>query len=258
METGLRRAVELQEFYLQFQPQIELETGRVAGAEVLLRWHTEQWGDISPAIFVPVLEDTGLINMVGEWVLKQTCEAFMANRHNLPDDFLMAVNLSGRQFKGNLLVSFMRDLLDKTGMPAKNLELEITESLLMENTEQAVETLRELSQLGITLAIDDFGTGYSSLSYLKQFPLNVLKIDRTFVSDVTDNSDDAAMVNAILAMSKSLALQVVAEGVETAEQLAFLQKSHCKRAQGFYFSKAINLNELMEYIKQADQSQRAM
>lgn len=258
METGLRRAVELQEFYLQFQPQIELETGRVAGAEVLLRWHTEQWGDISPAIFVPVLEDTGLINMVGEWVLKQTCEAFMANRHNLPDDFLMAVNLSGRQFKGNLLVSFIRDLLDKTEMPAKNLELEITESLLMENTEQAVETLRELSQLGITLAIDDFGTGYSSLSYLKQFPLNVLKIDRTFVSDVTDNSDDAAIVNAILAMSKSLALQVVAEGVETAEQLAFLQKSHCKRAQGFYFSKAINLNELMEYIKQADQSQRAM
>ncbi|MDO8827418.1 EAL domain-containing protein [Methylophaga sp.] len=258
METGLRRAVELQEFYLQFQPQIELETGRVAGAEVLLRWHTEQWGDISPAIFVPVLEDTGLINMVGEWVLKQTCEAFMANRHNLPDDFLMAVNLSGRQFKGNLLVHFIRDLLDKTGMPAKNLELEITESLLMENTEQAVETLRELSLLGITLAIDDFGTGYSSLSYLKQFPLNVLKIDRTFVRDVTEDSDDAAIVNAILAMSNSLALEVVAEGVETAEQLAFLQKSRCNRAQGFYFSKAINLNELMEYIKQADQDRWAM
>ncbi|MCB2427416.1 EAL domain-containing protein [Methylophaga pinxianii] len=258
METALRRAVELQEFYLQFQPQIELETGRVAGAEVLLRWHTEQWGDVSPAIFVPVLEDTGLINTVGEWVLKKTCEAFMANHAALPDDFLMAVNLSGRQFKGNFLVNFIRELLEKSGMPAKNLELEITESLLMENTEQAVQTLGELSLLGITLAIDDFGTGYSSLSYLKQFPLNVLKIDRTFVRDVTEDNDDAAIVNAILAMSNSLALQVVAEGVETAEQLAFLQKSQCKRAQGFYFSKAINLNELMEYIKRTDQGVRAV
>ena len=258
METALRRAVELQEFYLQFQPQIELETGRVAGAEVLLRWHTEQWGDVSPAIFVPVLEDTGLINTLGEWVLKKTCEAFMANHAALPDDFLMAVNLSGRQFKGNFLVNFIRELLEKSGMPAKNLELEITESLLMENTEQAVQTLGELSLLGITLAIDDFGTGYSSLSYLKQFPLNVLKIDRTFVRDVTEDNDDAAIVNAILAMSNSLALQVVAEGVETAEQLAFLQKSQCKRAQGFYFSKAINLNELMEYIKRTDQGVRAV
>lgn len=258
METSLRRAVELQEFYLQFQPQIDLETGRVAGAEVLLRWHTEQWGDVSPAIFVPVLEDTGLINTVGEWVLKKTCEAFMANRNYLPDDFLIAVNLSGRQFKGNLLINFVRNLLEQTGMPAKNLELEITESLLMENTEQAVQTLRELSLLGITLAIDDFGTGYSSLSYLKQFPLNVLKIDRTFVRDVTEDSDDAAIVNAILAMSKSLALEVVAEGVETAEQLAFLRKSQCKRAQGFYFSKAINLDELMDYIKATDQNVRAV
>jgi EAL domain-containing protein (putative c-di-GMP-specific phosphodiesterase class I) len=128
----------------------------------------------------------------------------------------------------------------------------------MENTEQAVQTLRELSLLGITLAIDDFGTGYSSLSYLKQFPLNVLKIDRTFVRDVTEDSDDAAIVNAILAMSNSLALEVVAEGVETAEQLAFLRKSQCKRAQGFYFSKAIDLNDLMDYIKQTDQDVRAV
>lgn len=258
METALRRAVDLQEFYLQFQPQIDLETGRVAGAEVLLRWHTEQWGDVSPAIFVPVLEDTGLIGTVGEWVLKTTCEAFLTHRDVLPKDFLMAVNLSGRQFKGNSLINFIRSLLTQTGMPARNLELEITESLLMENTEQAIQTLRELSMLGITLAIDDFGTGYSSLSYLKQFPLNVLKIDRTFVRDVTDDSDDAAIVNAILAMSNSLSLQVVAEGVETAEQLAFLRKSQCTRAQGFYFSKAINLDDLMEYIKQTDQTSRAV
>lgn len=258
METSLRRAVELQEFYLQFQPQIELGSGRVIGAEVLLRWHTEQWGDISPALFVPVLEDTGLIGAVGEWVLTKTSEAFMANRDYLPEDFLMAVNLSGRQFKGNSLVNFIRNLLQSSGMPARNLELEITESLLMENTEQAIATLRALSALGITLAIDDFGTGYSSLSYLKLFPLNVLKIDRTFVRDITDDSDDAAIVNAILAMSSSLELQVVAEGVETAEQLNFLRHNHCARAQGYYFSKALDLPDLMAYIRQVSQKLRAV
>ena len=258
METSLRRAVELQEFYLQFQPQIELASGRVIGAEVLLRWHTEQWGDISPALFIPVLEDTGLIGAVGEWVLTKTSEAFMANRDELPEDFLMAVNLSGRQFKGNSLVNFIRNLLQSSGMPARNLELEITESLLMENTEQAIATLRALSELGITLAIDDFGTGYSSLSYLKLFPLNVLKIDRTFVRDITDDSDDAAIVNAILAMSSSLELQVVAEGVETAEQLNFLRHNHCDRAQGYYFSKALDLADLMAYIRRVSQRLRAV
>ena len=257
LETSLRRAVEQQEFYLQYQPQIELSTGRVMGAEVLLRWHTEQWGDVSPARFVPVLEDTGLIGAVGEWVLRETCTVFMANRNVLSDDFVMAVNLSGRQFKGSRLVSYIRQLLAETQMPASNLELEITESLLMDNTDSAIDTLRDLSSLGITLAIDDFGTGYSSLSYLKQFPLNVLKVDRAFVRDLTIDKDDAAIVGAIMAMASSLGLQVVAEGVETAEQLAYLEQKNCQRAQGFYFSKALDLDDLMAYLRQRENVRRA-
>lgn len=257
LETSLRRAVEQSEFYLQYQPQIELSSGRVMGAEVLLRWHTEQWGDVSPARFVPVLEDTGLIGVVGEWVLRETCTVFMANHSQLPDDFVMAVNLSGRQFKGSRLVSYIRHLLAETGMPAGNLELEITESLLMDNTDSAIDTLRDLSSMGITLAIDDFGTGYSSLSYLKQFPLNVLKVDRAFVRDLTIDKDDAAIVGAIMAMADSLGLQVVAEGVETAEQLAFLEQKHCQRAQGFYFSKSLDLDDLMAFLRQRDNALRA-
>ena len=257
LETSLRRAVEQKEFYLQFQPQIELDSGRVVGAEVLLRWHTEQWGDVSPARFVPVLEDTGLIGVVGEWVLRETCAVFMTNRSLLPDDFVMAVNLSGRQFKGSRLVSYIRHLLVETEMPAGNLELEITESLLMDNTDSAIDTLRDLSSLGITLAVDDFGTGYSSLSYLKQFPLNVLKVDRAFVRDLTIDKDDAAIVGAIMALAESLGLQVVAEGVETAEQLAFLEQKHCQRAQGFYFSKALDLDDLMAYMRQRENALRA-
>lgn len=255
METSLRRAVEQNEFYLQFQPQIDLRSGDVVGAEVLLRWNTEQWGNVSPARFVPLLEDTGLISVVGEWVLSQTCQVFMQHQALLPEGFVMAVNLSSRQFRGNRLSRFVQEVLQQTGMPANSLELEITESLLMENTDLAIDTLRELSSLGVTLAIDDFGTGYSSLSYLKQFPLNVLKVDRAFVRDVNDDRDDAAIVSAIIAMAESLGLQVVAEGVETAQQLAFLQQKNCQRAQGFFFSKALDIEALMQFIldkKQAD------
>lgn len=250
METSLRRAVEHNEFYLHYQPQINLDTGAISGVEVLLRWHTEAWGDVSPARFVPILEDTGLIGVVGEQVLKQSCETFMMLRDRLPEDFVIAVNLSGRQFKGGMLSRYIRNLLTQTGMPASNLELEITESILMENTELAVNTLIELSEMGVTLAIDDFGTGYSSLSYLKQFPLNVLKIDRTFVRDVTDDKDDAAIVDAIMAMSNSLELRVVAEGVETEAQLKFLKQHDCHCAQGYYFSRPLDLDNLIAFIEQ--------
>lgn len=249
METSLRRAVEQNEFYLNFQPQISMQIGEVIGCEVLLRWHTEQWGDVSPARFVPILEDTGLIGIVGEWVLRESCTAFMSIREHLSDDFVMAVNLSGRQFRGGNLASEVSRVLNDTGMPAGNLELEITESLLMADTNLAIGTLRELSYLGVTLAIDDFGTGYSSLSYLKQFPLNVLKIDRSFVNDVTIDNDDAAIVEAIMAMAERLGLKIVAEGVETAAQLQYLQRKHCHRAQGFYFSRPLALPDFVSYLQ---------
>ena len=249
METSLRRAVENNELFLHFQPQIDLQTGKIVGAEALLRWYSEQWGNVSPVQFVPILEDTGLIATVGEQVLRQACQAYMSIKEIVSPDFLMAVNLSGRQFRGGQLTSFVEHLLEELAMSASNLELEITESILMTDSDLAITGLRELAELGITLAIDDFGTGYSSLSYLKQFPLHVLKIDRSFVRDVTEDADDAAIVDAILAMSKRLQLDVVAEGVETSGQLAFLQEHGCQRVQGYYFSKPLILEDLVEFIQ---------
>jgi diguanylate cyclase (GGDEF)-like protein/PAS domain S-box-containing protein len=241
METSLRRAVEQKDFYLNFQPQIEINTNKIVGAEVLLRWHSPQWGEVSPAEFIPILEDTGLIGIVGEQVLLDACQSYMSIRDKLEPDFKIAVNLSGRQFKGAApLAVYVHNVLEKTGMSANNLELEITESILMEDTQLAIRTLTDLSELGATLAVDDFGTGYSSLSYLKQFPINVLKIDKSFIDDVTGNGDDAAIVDAILAMSGHLNLDVVAEGIETIEQLEFLQQRQCQRGQGYYFSRPLN------------------
>jgi EAL domain-containing protein (putative c-di-GMP-specific phosphodiesterase class I) len=187
------------------------------------------------------MEDTGLIGIVGEQVLLDACQSYMSIRDKLEPDFKIAVNLSGRQFKGAApLAVYVHNVLEKTGMSANNLELEITESILMEDTQLAIRTLTDLSELGATLAVDDFGTGYSSLSYLKQFPINVLKIDKSFIDDVTGNGDDAAIVDAILAMSGHLNLDVVAEGIETIEQLEFLQQRQCQRGQGYYFSRPLN------------------
>jgi EAL domain-containing protein (putative c-di-GMP-specific phosphodiesterase class I) len=248
METSLRRALELNEFELNYQPQINLETKQLAGTEALLRWSNPQWGVVSPAKFVPILEEIGLISDVGELVLRKACDTFMALRYQLPSDFKMAVNLSGRQFHGGQLPALVRQTLSETGMPVENLELEITESILMDDTALAITTLNELSDMGVTLAIDDFGTGYSSLSYLKQFPLNVLKIDRSFVRDVNVDEDDAAIVDAILAMSKRLKLEVIAEGVETAEQLAFLEQNECQRVQGYFFSRPLSFEQFKQYL----------
>lgn len=250
METSLRRAVEQQDFYLHFQPQFDISTNKIMGAEALLRWNSEQWGEVSPAEFIPILEDTGLIGKVGQQVLSQACEAYMSLRDKLDPDFRMAVNLSGRQFKGTApLAVYVRNVLAQTGMSAKNLELEITESILMEDTDLAIRTLRDLNDLGITIAVDDFGTGYSSLSYLKQFPLNVLKIDKSFIDDVTKEGDDAAIVDAILAMSGHLNLEVVAEGIEMQEQLVFLQQRKCHRGQGYYFSRPLHFEAFENLIE---------
>ena len=250
MEAALRKAAENDEFYLHFQPQIDLESDRIVGAEALLRWNSETFGNVSPAVFVPILEETGLISAVGEFVLRKSCEAYLQIRHEVTEEFVVAVNLSGRQFKGGQLATLVKDLLDELDMPSKNLELEITESMLMEDTQLAIKTLRDLSDLGIMLAVDDFGTGYSSLAYLKQFPLDVLKIDRSFVSDVTVDDDDAAIVDAILAISRRLKLDVVAEGIETVEQLSFLQSHGCQRGQGFHFSRPLDLDRLIDFLHQ--------
>ncbi|MCL4139863.1 UNVERIFIED_CONTAM: hypothetical protein GTU68_053534 [Idotea baltica] len=249
METALRRAVEQQDFYLHFQPQVDIITNEIIGAEALLRWHSDTWGDVSPVEFIPILEDTGLIGIVGELVLLKACEAYSALSDKLSADFKIAVNLSGRQFKGVApLAVYVAKVLEQTGMSAANLELEITETVLMDNTDLAIRTLTDLSALGVTLAVDDFGTGYSSLSYLKRFPLNVLKIDKSFIDDVTQEGDDAAIVDAILAMSKHLQLDVVAEGIETADQLAFLQQRQCSRGQGYFISRPLNIDAFEAFV----------
>ena len=257
METELRKAIEQEKFELHFQPQVDINTRQLLGAEVLLRWHSDKWGDVPPTEFIPILEDTGLIGVVGEMVIQDGCRAYMKLKDKLRPDFKIAVNLSGRQFHGTPLSVFVKNTLDAEGMSAENLELEITESILMEDTELAIRTLSELTKLGVTLAIDDFGTGYSSLSYLKKFPLNVLKIDKSFVDDVTHDADDAAIIDAVLAMSHHLQLDVVAEGIETEEQLEFLQKHHCQRGQGYYFSKPLSFIDFAilvdRYIEQEKQ-----
>jgi diguanylate cyclase (GGDEF)-like protein/PAS domain S-box-containing protein len=251
MESALRKATENDEFYLHFQPQIDLASGKIVGAEALLRWSNDTFGNVSPAEFVPILEESGLITEVGEQVLRKSCQAYKRIEKEVTDDFVIAVNLSGRQFKGGNLANFVKQTLQEFDMAPHNLELEITESILMEDTQLAIKTLRELSEQGVYLAVDDFGTGYSSLAYLKQFPLNVLKIDRSFVSDVTIDDDDAAIVDAILAMSRRLNLDVVAEGIENTEHLAFLQSHGCQRGQGFHFSKPLDIVRLIEFIHQS-------
>jgi len=250
MQTSLRRAVEKNEFYLNFQPQIDIQTGKITGAEALLRWNSDKWGNVSPAEFVPILEDIGLIVTIGELVLEKACDAFLSLKEVLEPDFRIAVNLSGRQFKGGQLALFVQKLLYDKNMDPKNLELEITETVLMDDTELAITTLNQLSDMKIALAIDDFGTGYSSLSYLKKFPLNILKIDRSFINDITTDEDDAAIVDAILAMSRRLNLSVVAEGVETEEQLSFLQEHDCQTVQGYIFSKPLALDAFSDFVKQ--------
>jgi len=239
LETELRGALERREFEVHYQPRVALATGAVSGFEALLRWRHPLQGLLGPAEFIPVLEDTGLIVAVGEWVLRTACEQIREWQSLGIDSPPIAVNLSARQFHQRDLDSVVARIIVETGVPAAKLELELTESLLMREPEEAARTLRHLEHMGIRLAIDDFGTGYSSLSYLKRFPIAALKIDRTFVSDVTTNPGDAAITLAIVNLAHSLGMKVVAEGVETAEQLDFLKTNGCDEVQGYLFSPAV-------------------
>ena len=239
LETELRGALERREFEVHYQPRVALATGAVSGFEALLRWRHPLQGLLGPAEFIPVLEDTGLIVAVGEWVLRTACEQIREWQSLGIDSPPIAVNLSARQFHQRDLDSVVARIIVETGVPAAKLELELTESLLMREPEEAARTLRHLEHMGIRLAIDDFGTGYSSLSYLKRFPIAALKIDRTFVSDVTTNPGDAAITLAIVNLAHSLGMKVVAEGVETAEQLDFLKTNGCDEIQGYLFSPAV-------------------
>ncbi len=249
LETKLRHALERNEFVLYYQPKINLHEGVLSGFEALLRWLPQNSEMVSPVKFIPILESTGLIVEVGEWVLRQACLQAKEWQKICTKQFRMAVNLSARQFKHAGLAEMVARVLSETGLDAEWLELEITESMLMEDTEHTFMVLRQLQDMGIHLSIDDFGTGYSSLAYLKRMPINSLKIDRSFVKDITTDSSDAAVVQTIIAMAHNLNLTVVAEGTETAEQVSFLRYQQCDETQGFYFSRPLPADELREMLQ---------
>jgi diguanylate cyclase (GGDEF)-like protein len=235
-ETNLRRALERGEFIVHYQPLMNLSTGQVDGAEALLRWPQQDNRLVSPVEFIPIAEETGLIVPLGEWVLLEACAQAQAWQALHPG-LRIAVNLSARQFRQKNLIGMIEQALGESRLDPSRLELELTEGMLMHNVEEATRILARLDEIGVRLAIDDFGTGYSSLSYLKRFPIHTLKIDRSFVRDISTDPDDAAIVTAIVAMARSLNLKVTAEGVETEEQAAFLRSLTCDQAQGFHFGR---------------------
>lgn len=237
MDTNLRRALERDEFRLHYQTQIDLGTSRIIGVEALIRWAHPDLGMISPAEFIPIAEETGLIVPIGEWVLREACNQMKQWHDEGMVHLRIAVNLSSRQLKEDNFVETVLKIVEETGINPKLLELELTESMLMDVESSVIDKLYALRSAGISLAIDDFGTGYSSMSYLKTFPINCIKIDRSFVSDLPQNLEDAAITKAIIAMAKALKMQVIAEGIENLEQGHFLRDNGCDMSQGYYYSK---------------------
>jgi diguanylate cyclase (GGDEF)-like protein/PAS domain S-box-containing protein len=248
LENQLRWALEREEFRVYYQPQVNIDTGQITGMEALVRWQHPEMGLIAPAEFVPLAEDTGLIALIGEWVLKTACAQTKSWQDCGFKNLRVAVNLSPRQFQQPDLVLIIERMLAETGFDASCLELEVTESSVMKNAETAISTLGELKAMGIKISIDDFGSGYSSLSYLKHLPINVLKIDQSFVRDMTSDPKDAAIVMAIIQLAHSLQLQVIAEGVESEEQLRFLRLLRCDAMQGFLFCRPLAVAAFEQFL----------
>jgi diguanylate cyclase (GGDEF)-like protein len=264
LETGLRHALERGEFLLHYQPKVDIASGRITGMEALLRWMRPEAdrgeckaGMVSPADFIPLAEETGLIVPIGAWVLKTACERNRAWQRQGMSPLRVAVNLSARQFVQANLVSDVARVLDASGLAPGSLELEITESMVMDNPERAMQTLRQLKSMGIALAIDDFGTGYSSLAYLKRFPIDNIKIDRSFIKDIPGNNDDATITRTIIDLTHNLRLKAVAEGVETVEQLDFLREHGCDEMQGYYFSRPLAEDAFLTLV-QAQENKAAI
>ncbi|MNS38763.1 Phytochrome-like protein cph2 [compost metagenome] len=243
LENDLRKGIERQEFFLEFQPQIHLDTGKIVGMEALVRWNHPHRGLISPAEFIPLAEESGLIVPLGDWVLRTACIQNKNWQIQGYEPICISVNLSMRQFRQSHLSEHIGDLLAEIGLDPKYLELEITESMTFDK-ETAFDQLRRLKELGVHISIDDFGTGYSSLHYLKSLPIDRLKIDRSFVKEVMENNNDAAIVSTITSMAHHLKLKVTAEGVESQEQLEFLKLQRCHEGQGYLFSKPVGAQDI--------------
>jgi EAL domain-containing protein (putative c-di-GMP-specific phosphodiesterase class I) len=249
LETNLRKALEREEFVLYYQPKIDLRTGKITGVEALLRWAQPDLGILPPTQFIPLAEETGLIVPIGRWVLRTACEQHMAWQSDGLPPICMAVNLSPRQFQYEHLLRDIDETLAATGIPPELLELEITESMVMQNVERAIDLLTQIKKRGVRLAMDDFGTGYSSMALIKRFPIDILKIDRSFIRDLPNDADDKAIADAIIGLGKALGLTVVAEGVETIEQEAFLRDHACDEMQGYLFSRPVSAESIPALLR---------
>lgn len=252
LETALHQAIEKREFVLYYQPKVDLISLRIIGMEALIRWQKEDGSIVSPQEFIPLAEESGLILPIGEWVLQQACEDAYQLAKQFDYPFGMAVNLSPRQFRDADILALVERALQQSDLPAERLELEITETAIMSDTNYTITMMQQLVERGISLSIDDFGTGYSSLAYLKKFPVNTLKIDRTFVADLEQNNNDAAIVSAICSMAHQLDLKLVAEGIETPAQRDFLRQSQCHYGQGYLFSRPLPLASLQKRLNETD------
>jgi EAL domain-containing protein (putative c-di-GMP-specific phosphodiesterase class I) len=249
LESRLHRAIERDEIQVFYQPQVHLVTGRITGLEALARWKDPEKGIVSPATFIPLAEETGLIVPIGEIVLKKACNQLRAWHQAGHSSLTMSVNLSAVQFRQPELASLVNTVLTKESLDPGHLDLELTETSIMQDAETALQTLTKLKSMGISISIDDFGTGYSSLIYLRRFPIDMLKIDRAFTHDMASSEDAKAIVAAILAMAEALKLTVIAEGVETQEQIALLIKQKCYLAQGFFYSKPVPAEEVTALLE---------
>lgn len=248
--NALRHALERNELHLHYQPQISTYNGNIIGAEALLRWNHPEFGMISPAEFIPIAEDSGQIIQIGEWVLRTAVRQMKEWKDSGLDSMIIAVNLSAVQFQQKNLIELVTAILDEAQLPHEYLELELTEAITMNDPQSAIDIMNKLHEHGIRMSIDDFGTGYSSLSYLKQFKVYKLKIDQSFIRNIANDAEDQAIVKAIIDMAKSLGMQTIAEGVETAEQLAFLRQHKCNEIQGYYYSKPIPADQFSQFFKE--------
>jgi EAL domain-containing protein (putative c-di-GMP-specific phosphodiesterase class I) len=250
LEYELRHALERDEFRLQYQPQVDIQQGRIVGIEALIRWQHPERGMVPPDQFISIAEETGLILPIGEWVLQQACSQMRDLLVAGLPAISLSVNLSVRQLREADLVDKVRQALRQSDLDAPMLDLEITESMLMSDVDRVMQTLNQLSELGVNISVDDFGTGHSSLAYLKQFPISTLKIDRSFIRDIPEDKDDVSITIAIINMARGLGLNTVAEGVEIKEQLDFLKTHECNLMQGYYFSKPVDFEEIVVLLQQ--------
>jgi len=249
LESNLRLALDRNEMFLHYQPKLDLRTGEISGVEALLRWKHPQLGMVSPAEFIPLAEESGLIIEIGKWVLKMACRQNVEWQKQGLAPMRVAVNLSARQFRDEKLLQDISDILDDTGLASDWLEIEVTESMVMHDAKHAIQILQQLKLLGIRLSIDDFGTGYSSLAYLRHLPVDCVKIDRSFIKDIPNEADDMAITTGIIGLAHCLRLEVVAEGIETANQLEFLKANGCDEIQGYFFSKPLPVPELTSLLE---------